>query len=413
LTLAPWFSMNLCDSHSFPQTACRPRSDSNAPNPSTGYPGGGSAFMELQFYTPGFAPFSTSISCDNTHWCSALTIDSLECQADGTCNDTCSEPVNFAWIQGNGVPTGPPSPQESNLATYTPNSHTLMMNQGDTIRIHMFDANVRGGRALEIRETDLTTGRSGYMIASAANGFMHTDMADCAGDPFNFQPEYNTARHANTSPWGFGFYNITTQYEIGHFEPCTRITGKVSGPGIDTFWNNCKGPYEPAADSTNADLEPNDSPCFPKGDTHGGTAPPNQVTGCDVFNDAIGDLDYDGSSYRADWPTAVHPNSYPSTFLQQAPTTHGHSYGKIQFVTDTSATQSGCDLTSGAGCTLPPPGPGHFYPYFTLARVAGHCQWEFGNVRNGNTFGRFSQYGAVGPGSLGAFESPIRRTPAC
>ncbi|MGN6380575.1 MAG: hypothetical protein ACTHNU_16615, partial [Gaiellales bacterium] len=47
LTLAPWFSMNLCDSHSFPQTACRPRSDSNAPNPSTGYPGGGSAFMEL------------------------------------------------------------------------------------------------------------------------------------------------------------------------------------------------------------------------------------------------------------------------------------------------------------------------------------------------------------------------------
>ena len=38
-------------------------------------------------------------------------------------------------------------------------------------------------------------------------------------------------------------------------------------------------------------LEPDDSPCFKFGDTHGGTAAPNLVTGCDVFFDAIGDLD--------------------------------------------------------------------------------------------------------------------------
>ena len=46
-------------------------------------PGGGNAFMELQFYPPGFAPFDDSISCDNTHWCSALTIDSVECDRRG------------------------------------------------------------------------------------------------------------------------------------------------------------------------------------------------------------------------------------------------------------------------------------------------------------------------------------------
>jgi hypothetical protein len=413
LTLAPWFSMNLCDPHSDPLLPCKPRSDSNAPAP--GYPGGGSAFMELQFYPPGFAPFSSSISCDNTHWCSALTIDSVECDASGNCNDNCIEPVNFGWIQTNGVPTGPPSPQESNLATYTPNRHTLLMNQGDNIQIHMFDAKVRGGRALEIRETDRTTGRSGYMIASASNGFMNTSPKDCSGTRFNFQPEYNTAKHANVSPWGFGFYSINSQYEIGHFEPCTKITGKVSGPGIDTFWNNCKGPYEAGTppDTSDPDVEPNDSPCFPKGDTHGGTAAPNQVTGCDVFDAAVGDLDFDGTPYRADWPSAVKPNRYPSTFRVRPPTSEGDSYRQIQFVTDLSASEQNCDLFSGAGCTVPPPGPGNFYPFFTFAKVNGQCVWEFGNMRNGNNFGQESQYGSVGPRTIGAFESKIKAAPAC
>ena len=413
LTVAPWFSMNLCDPNSDPQLPCKPRSDSNAPRP--GYPGGGSAFMELQFYPPGFAPFSDSISCDNTHWCSALTIDSVECDANNNCNDNCIEPVNFGWIQTNGVPTGPPSPQESNLATFTPNRHTLLMNQGDNITIHMFDAKVRGGRALEIRETDHTTGRSGYMVASAANGFMNSNPTDCSGTPFNFQPEYNTAKHGNVSPWGFGFYGINSQYEIGHFEPCTKITGKVSGPGIDTFWNNCKGPYEAGTppDPSNPDVEPNDSPCFPKGDTHGGTAAPNQVTGCDVFDAAVGDLDFDGTPYRADWPTSVTPNTFPSTFRVQPPTSDGHSYGNIQFVTDISASEQNCDLISGTGCVMPPHGPGHFYPFFTFAKVSGQCVWEFGNMRNGNNFGQESQYGSVGPRTIGAFESKIKAAPAC
>ncbi len=79
--------------------------------------------MELQFYPPGFAPFADSISCDNTHWCSALNIDSLECTGNGSgpCNNNCIEPVNFAFVQRDGVPTGPPSPQLSNDATFTPN----------------------------------------------------------------------------------------------------------------------------------------------------------------------------------------------------------------------------------------------------------------------------------------------------
>jgi hypothetical protein len=415
LTIAPWFSMNLCDPRSDPELPCTPRSDRNAAHGS--FPGGGSAFMELQFYPPGFAPFEDSISCDNTHWCSALNIDSVECDASGTCNNNCIEPVNFAFIQRDGVPAGPPSPQNSDLSTFTPNAKTFLMNQGDRVVIRMFDAPVAGGHALEIRETDLTTGRSGFMIASAANGFMNTSPADCSGTPFNFQPEYSSAKPQNDVPWGSGPYNINTEFEIGHFEPCTRVTGRstfTDGSFTDTYFNRCHGPYEAdAPPDKGSSLEPSDAPCYRKGDTHGGVADPNQVTGCPVFFNAVGDLDYDGTSYRADWPTSVHPNRFPSPFEQRSPTSRGGGYSDIQFVTDTSATEAGCNVGTGAGCVLPPPGPGHFFPFWTRARVHGQCVWEFGNMRNGNTFGRDRQWGHVGPNTRQAFVSRIRPVPSC
>ena len=76
--------------------------------------------MELQFYPPGEAPFADSISCDNAHWCAALTIDSLECTLNfAPINANCTEPVNFGFIQTDGVPTGPPTPRLPDLATFT------------------------------------------------------------------------------------------------------------------------------------------------------------------------------------------------------------------------------------------------------------------------------------------------------
>ena len=58
-------------------------------------------------------------------------------------------------------------------------------------------------------------------------------------------------------------------------------------------------------------------------------------------------------------------------------------------------------------------GPGHFYPYWTQARVGGACVWEFGTMHNGNRFGGNAQYGRVGPGTIGAFNGPVRRNPSC
>jgi hypothetical protein len=116
-----------------------------------------------------------------------------------------------------------------------------------------------------------------------------------------------------------------------------------------------------------------------------------------------------------DWPDSVTPDRFPSTFQQLQPTSNGRTYPQNQFVTDASATEfnTNCNPQTGTGCVLPPQGPGNFYPYFTQATVSGQCAWEFGNMRNGNSFGGDAQYGSVTPDTLGAFASPIRGNPNC
>ena len=406
-----WYAMALCDPNSFPLLPCKPDSDSNTPHGN--YPGGGSAFLELQFYPPGFAPFADALSCDNSHWCAALTIDSLECQANfGVCNNNCVEPINFAFIQTNGVPTGPPSPQRANLNTVTPNQRTLLMNPGDKLAIHIFDSKKAG--ALETQVRDISTGKTGCRLASAKNGFMNTSIADCTGTPFSFRPEYSTASTANQGGWAAA--NINVAYEVGHFTPCTRLThfNPVNVAGIpDASWDFCRGPYENAGppDGSGPSGEQNDAPCFKAGDTHGQlNSDPNLVTGC-----TGGDLDYDGTSYWANWPKSLTPGMFPSPLTITPPKTGGTGYSQMQFLTDNPASNIKCNPQTGAGCVLPPKqAPGKFYPYWTQAKVNGTCVWEFGQMKNGNTFGGVKQYGTFTTAlGLAEFASKIMPNPHC
>ena len=422
LSVAPWFSMAMCDPNSYPQAPCTPQSDSNAPTATN--PGGGAAFMEMQFYPPGMPPFVDSTSCNDAQWCAALTIDSLACTNQfATCNTGCEEPVNFAWIQRNGVPTGPASPQESDLASYTPNAQTLMMNPGDQLTVHMYDAPApRGGHAFEVVIHDLTTGQTGYMQASAANGFANTSMKDCSGTSFNFQPEYSTAAKANIVPWAALATNISTQFETGHFEACTKVTGASTltfGPGLtDTFYNTCHGPYETAArgsGDTAKSGEPSDAFCYPAGDTHDGlNSAPDETTGCMDNYAQNGDLDFDGTPYWPEWPTGATATTFPGSFVQQLPTTGGAQYSDFFIQTDVALSESTCQSNT-TGCTVPPTGPGDFYPYWTRVSSGGRhasCTLEFGNVSSGtgvNDYGGDAQYGSDLQPSLGypEFEGPV------
>jgi hypothetical protein len=422
LSIAPWFGMALCNPYSYPQAACKPESDSNAPkNPPTfNVDGGGSSFLEVQFYPPGFAPFIDNISCDNSHWCASLHINDLECSGQfHHCNGNCIEPTNFAFIQKNGVPTGPPSPQLSNFNTQTPNGQTLLMNPGDRVRVHIFDASLPGGgHALEVRIDDLTTGKSGLMQASAANGFMATILGNCKGVPFNYEPEYNRALPQNIVPWAALLGGILTQFEIGHFTPCTSLSNPATldlGPVTDTFWFTCNGPYETTPDSgSNPEPAGGDAFCYPAGDTHGALASdPNLVTGCiDVL--AGGDLDFDGTPYWPDWPNSTTPNTYPSPFLQDQPSSNGHAYARVQFETNAPASEATCSPATLAGCVVPAPGsPGNFYPYWTQASVGGRCVWEFGQMPNGNNFGGTAQYDGPTAYFFGTLAGPIMPNPSC
>jgi hypothetical protein len=405
LSPAPWFSMALCDPNSYPQAPCSPNSDLNAPTST--FNGGGSTFMEMQLYPPGEPPFVDSSGCDTTHWCAALTIDSLECtEGFATCNANCEEPVNFAFIQNNGVPTGAPSPQEANVATFTPNSHTLLMNPGDQIVVHMADAAAPGGgKAFKVTLDDLTQHTSGWMQASAANGFASTSMANCSGTPFNFEPEYNTAKPGNIVPWAAIATDVSTEFETGHWESCTSLTKPIDPNPFDASdtggtYNDCHGPYEQAGGADKGSPETADGLCYKAGDTHPGydgagtSTGPDQTTGCQDNLEQNGDLDFDGSPYWTEWPTSTTPGLYPSTFVEAYPTTGGSQYSRFFFQTDIALSESSCTSTNLSGCTVPPVGPGNFYPYWSGTSVNGQCVLEFGNVwSHVTTFGKDAQYG--------------------
>src|SRR5207245_3659602 len=130
-----WFGMALCDDQSYPESLynklagpCTANSDGNIPgNTGTGMAHApGVAFMEMQFYPPGWALWPPGVSCDAAKWCAALNIDSLlidyyhGTQQNKACQNLVSiEPVNFAFITKSGVPHAPPSPVNSTVGTFT------------------------------------------------------------------------------------------------------------------------------------------------------------------------------------------------------------------------------------------------------------------------------------------------------
>jgi len=441
LSVAPWFGLPLCDPKSYPQNPCTPDSDSNSgsiSNPNDA----GSAFMELQFYPPGFTPFIDNQSCSATKWCAALNIDSLACTFGfATCNNNCIEPVNFSYLQVNGVPSGPPSPQLTNVNTFLPNGLTLKMNPGDTLEVSISDP--PSGFTTVVK--DLTTRQTGFMVASAANGFMNTNIADCTGTPFTYHAEYSTAQQQNQVPWAALEGGVLMQQEIGHSEVCSSLrnsdpfsqsfpggqsysdpnvfatcvggsegpnaTGE--GPCSGTICQNAttQGPAGPVACPTNnaatgALCEFSDANCFAQG-TRTAFVNGSPVTESSRANQCLdnrtqnGDLDFDGLDYVPNsWPdgTANHPTAfqYGGPFMAS-----GQPYPRIQYETDLAASENLCNVVTGAGCTAPPIGS-KFYPFWSMLKAptvfgsqSTSCLWSFGNVvpNTFETFGKDAEYG--------------------
>jgi hypothetical protein len=282
------------------------------------------------------------------------------------------------------------------------------MRQGDHLSVTLHDT----ANGLRTQVNDLSTGQSGSMTASAANGFGQIQYAPtgtgCTAIPYTFHPMYSTSSPQTRVPWAAHSYNIAFDEETGHFDYCTAV---------DTSTGACTGQEGIPGDQEPADGD--DVGCF-----NAAQSLLVQVNGCYGTNTG-----FDGTSYQPDWPDG-------NTFLQPTPapfssplTGRGYdtNYSQTAFEGDQPRIEAPdfggvCNRTTGAGCTLRPVTddgqPANFYPFFSITRShrPGGCQWFLGNDVPGltaNDFGGLSQYGALYPqtflvfGGHGATEQVI------
>ena len=398
-----WFGMAMCDNQSAPNpggsklagpaVSCTPNSDANIytgtkPTQKGGtnyigeHPGG--AYMEMQFYPPGWVEWPPGNSCDPTNWCAALNIDSFnENQNTGvTNNNACLstvgiEPVNFAFITKSGVAQAPANPVDATLATYTPSSkQDLMMQSGDTLTVAMHDSSV----GFQVMIHDLTSGQSGSMTASVANHFGEVNFAPsastCSVTPAAFHPMYSTSSENTRIVWAAHSYNVAFADEIGHFEFCNAVAaqgGDCTSAGVN--------------DPSGLDVDDSggNGYCFAPPFTS-----PLQTTRIKIGGCLSTEVDFDGVPYQSVWPgsttNAANEAAYDPTPIQfTSPLIGGTTpYSRVAFEADlprievpSLSPNNDCNRTTGAGCVNPPNGAS-FYPLFSTAGSSPGCVWHLG-----------------------------------
>ncbi len=397
-----WFGMAMCDTQSYPEllSTCAPDSDKNIVDPAISPRHPGTAFMEMQFYPPGWAPWPAGNSCDATKWCAAFNIDSLsENPVTGqVLNPTCAaktglEYVNFAFItkSGHPQPASPPNPVNATINTFTPNpAADLFMNSGDTIIVTMHDTT----HGLQIALDDKTTGQSGSITSSAANGFGQVKFAPsgttCQNIPYDFHPMYSTSSEKTRVPWAAHSYNIAFADETGHFDFCTAVTSS----------GTCSGKEGIAGDQEPTDGD--DLGCFPAS-----ASTLVKVSGCLGTNTG-----FDGVPYHPLWPDG-NTTLRPTPIRFSSPLTgSGYSvnYQRFAFEADLPRIEDPtvCDRFTGVGCTLIPSTddpaiggsgnePAAFYPFFSISNGNQGCLWRLGNHQpaSANDFHQNQQYGTL------------------
>jgi hypothetical protein len=423
-----WFGMAMCDDQSAPNPGgspgagpnikCVPDSDTNiydSSNPKKkDYIGRhpGSAFMEMQFYPPGWINSNSP-----TQWTAALNIDSdSENQNTGQPNNAvCGgaiEYVNFAFIQTDGIPFPPGSPSPLGPFVST-NANTLFMNPGDDLVVTLVDT----AHGLKVTVRDVTTGQTGFMVSSAANGFAEI-LFDPNGDncdfathnlPYDFHPMYATSTEHTRVTWTAHSYNIAFSDEVGHFEYCDTVASEF-GPCTSTETNDPPGP---GLDDNN---------CIDA--TFAAAAGLIPIGGC--FD---ADVDFDGVPYRNVWPgTLADPkldsqlHAQPVKFSSPLFFNNGgekKNYDRVAFETNLPRIETNtnppcqrhlsnpADASPGQGCVNPAVGA-DFYPIYTTHQGDEDtaCRWQLGGAFLKNTTESFGGTSAAEYGALVAFFYP-------
>ncbi len=409
---AMWFGMALCDTQSYPEqvSTCTPNSDANIVDPAVSPNHPGTAFLELQFYPPGWVPWPTwavavgASSCDPVKWCAAMNVFSLlEDPVNGTFqNLTCASQVGFetfefAFVTKDGVAQAPANPLNSTLTTYTPDSRRdLFMSSGDNLQVSIHDTT----NGVQAQINDLTSHESGSMTASPANGFAQFQYdatgTSCNAIPYAFHPMYSTSSEKTRVIWAAHSYNVGFSDEIGHFEFCNGAAVPATPFGVDNAGNpiSCPAGNTEEARKNQEPSDGDDNFCFPASE-----ALRIAVQGCTDTNTG-----FDGLDYQPVWPdgnTGLHPTSVLFTSPRFG-SDYSQTYDRIAFEADLPRIEANtCNRRTGAGCTLIPTtddnAPAAFYPFFSTTSMSDTCNWQFGGSipDSANEFGRNSQYGTL------------------
>ena len=392
-----WFGMALCDSESFPNFSnrCNPDTDDNIfddGNPrSPRYIGRhpGTAFLELQFYPPGWVSgFSAS------QYAAALHINSFSVKAAGPrgpiannldCQNRVGlETTSFALLTLDGKSQAPGDPLSNNPNKFAVlPGETFLMNPGDSLRVTIRDTD----DGLLTMVEDLTTGQTGFMTASVANGFaqivFNPHAPTCTSRPYAYHPMYATSSEHTRVPWAAHTFNVAFSDEIGHYNYCDVQDNSII-PGLGACVSS---PVEAETDpKTGKHNEVDDFFCVDTASSviFGSVAP---LGGC-----LDSDVDFDGVPYHNAWAGSA-PDRYgfsgvPSpirfTSPKFMPAEAGgeddqQNFSRVAFEADIPAIEdsSVCDVLTGKGCTNPPPGA-LFYPIYSTTSVSGSCWWQFG-----------------------------------
>src|SRR5262249_46632525 len=249
---------------------------------------------------------------------------------------------------------------------------------------------------------DVTTGDTGLMTASIANGFAHglfqPSASTCTMQPYAFHPMFSTTTPATRVLWAAHSYNVAFSDEIGHFEYCNAVV---------SFGGRCD-PTTGVPNPTDSTRDADDRACFPYPVVNPAGVTISSLTGC-----LRTDGDFDGPEYQnGTWPGspgAVAGNvPTPVQFTSPLFTGPGGSglrnYQQVAFEADLpriegadTSPNNNCqrhvsnpaDPSPGTGCVNPPVGAS-FYPIYSTTTAGGACIWQEGGAAipgTTNTFG--------------------------
>ena len=392
--------------------------------------------MEMQFYPPGNPPFVDS---------DELRRHALVRRADHRqpgvhrrlrelSTPTVRSRSTSPSSRGTACRPGRRRRRTSDLGTFMPNSETLLMNPGDKITVHMFDAPAPGGGdAFKVVINDLTTHRAASCRPRPPTASRTPRWPTARARRSTSSRSTTRPRPANIIPWAALQTNISTEFETGHWEPCTSLSDPISPNPVDPAdtGGTLQRVQRPVRERRPAGQHDRRRPVtrsattpaipIPGYDGPGTSTPPDVITGCqdNIFQN--GDLDFDGSPYWTEWPTGTRPTIYPSTFRGTVP---DHERPAVLAVLLPDRHRAERVDVHGDSATPHPErlhraaaGAGRVLPVLEPSRsVGGICALEFGNVSAGlgvTDFGKDAQYGTNQFTTLGypEFIGPVPQQP--